>query len=248
MNNDVQPEPDYLERLVNAAAEQDAWFATGKLLKAGSNGIIDGTFDLIARSGCAWRAGEGRPDGAIWSQPRRIALTSFTASVFRTDLFAELGGLDEEFGSYLEDVDFGIRCAMASRDGVYVPDAKAWHESSATLGVWAPEMVRLIARNQLLLVAKHYPRDWRKRYGREVIAGQLLWGLMALVRGRGMAFVQGKREAWRELDRLQALEKPDEQLLASLLQSSEEQIRQLQVSAGFDRYWKWYFAAAGKRR
>ncbi len=247
INNDVEPEPEWLQRLLDAAVKEDAWFATGKICKQGSPDTIDGTFDLISRGACAWRAGEGSRDGAEWSNPRRIRITPFTAAVFRCELFAELGGLDEEFGSYLEDVDFGIRCAISGRDGVYVPEARALHEASATLGSWTPEMVRLISRNQLLLVAKHYPRNWVSLYGWPVVWGQLLYGLMALSRGCGTAFVRGKREAWRKFEELQALEKPDPGALESLLRESEAEILKLQASAGFDRYWRWYFKLAGKR-
>ena len=44
-----------------------------------------------------------------------------TAALFRRNLFTEIGYLDVIFGSYLEDVDFGLRCALAGRGGLYVP-------------------------------------------------------------------------------------------------------------------------------
>ncbi len=44
-----------------------------------------------------------------------------TAAIFRRQLFRDLGGLDETFGSYMEDVDFGLRCALAGREGLYRP-------------------------------------------------------------------------------------------------------------------------------
>ena len=248
INNDVEPEPEWLERLLDGAESENAWFAAGRICKQSSPDTIDGTFDLISRGACAWRAGEGSRDGEEWSKPRRIGMAPFTAVLFRTALFAEIGGLDEEFGSYLEDVDFGIRCALAGHDGVYVPEARALHQASATLGVWSPRMVRLISRNQLLLVAKHYPATWLRQYGWPVVAGQLLWGLIAIARGRGIAFFKGKRDALREYAKLQALEKPDPEALSRLLRESEAEILRLQVSIGFDRYWRWYFILMGKRK
>ena len=35
-----------------------------------------------------------------------------TAALFRRTLFDEVGLLDEAFESHLEDVDFGLRCAL----------------------------------------------------------------------------------------------------------------------------------------
>ena len=56
VNNDVRPAPDWLARLLAAAQGEDIWFATGKLLDAARQDVIDGTFDVICRGGCAWRA------------------------------------------------------------------------------------------------------------------------------------------------------------------------------------------------
>jgi len=74
----------------------------------------------------------------------------------------------------------GFRAALRhSRfSGAYVPDAVACHAGSATLGLWSKETVRLIARNQVLLVAKHYPARYLWRYGWPILAGQSLWGLL----------------------------------------------------------------------
>jgi len=38
-------------------------------------------------------------------------------------IIRRLGALDERFESYLEDIDFGIRCATAGLTGIYVPEA-----------------------------------------------------------------------------------------------------------------------------
>jgi len=63
------------------------------------------------------------------------------AAIFRKELFDRLGALDERFESYLEDIDFGIRCATAGLTGIYVPEAVAYHTGSATLGRWHPTTV-----------------------------------------------------------------------------------------------------------
>ncbi len=243
VNNDVEPAPDWLEKLVAALAGpgERLWFAAGKLLSSGGEGILDGAFDMLSRGGCAWRAGHGRADGGVWDQPRQIRFAPFTAALFRAALFERVGGLDERFDSYLEDVDFGLRCAMAGLQGVYVPAARAWHAGSATLGRWSAETVHLIARNQLLLVAKHYPRGWVKKYGWPVLVGQGLWALVALRHGAPCAWLRGKREGvrlWRSV-RTEARQRP---ALERILRESEAEILELQRRTGFDPYWRLYFA------
>ncbi len=168
--------------LLEAAERENASFATGKILNAANPEILDGTFDEISRGACACRCGAGKPDSPWWNQPRQIRFASMTAALFRRDLFAEIGPLDELFGSYLEDVDFGIRCALGEKSGIYLPAAVSWHRGSATLGAWKSDTVRLIARNQSVLTAKYFRGEARW----PIVAGQLLWGLLALRHGKGL--------------------------------------------------------------
>jgi GT2 family glycosyltransferase len=241
INNDVEAAPDWLARLVAEFANPSVWFATGKILDANRSNILDGAFDLLSKGACAWRAGSQRLDGEHWNERRDILFASGTAAVFRKELFRRVGGLDEGFGSYLEDVEFGLRCATAGYRGVYVPDAVVFHQGSATLGAWSPEKVRLIARNQLLLVARHYPKNWLWLYGWKILIGQGFWGVVALRHGAGTAYVRGKWQGLRLFREMRRdLTNPDR--LRAVLDESERMIYQMQRRCGFDAYWRWYFS------
>ncbi len=241
LNNDVEVNPNWLAALIGEAEARDAWFATGKLL--GMGGQIDGTYDAICRGACSWRCGAGRVDGPQWNESRTVQFAPFTAAVFRAELFQRIGMLDEDYGSYLEDVDFGLRCALSGHSGVYVPTALGHHQGSATLGRWHSESVRQIARNQVLLVAKHYPRNWIARYGWPVLIAQALWGIVALRHGAGLAYIQGKLEGLRSFQPIrQARSRAVPDLLHDVLRQSEREIRELQRATGFDAYWRLYFA------
>jgi len=241
LNNDVEVPSGWLEQMMTAAANSPgASYAAGKLFRRGST-TIDATFDLIARSGCAWRAGNGRVDSAAWNRPRRAPILPLTAALCRRNLFDRVGYLDEQFESYLEDVDFGIRCALRGEQGLYVPSAAGWHEGSATLGVWHQDTVRRISRNQVLLVAKHYPNNWIRWYGWPVLVGQLLWGLVAARHGCAGSFLRGKLEGirlWRKVRHPQT----DHERFRRFIEQSERQIRELGTETGFDRYWRVYFS------
>jgi GT2 family glycosyltransferase len=242
VNNDVEPAVDWLERLLEAAGREEIWFATGKLLNAARRDRMDGAFDMISQGGCSWRAGHGRPDGPAWAGPRKIRFAPLTAALFRTELFERVGLLDERFESYLEDVDFGLRCAKKGYWGVYAPEAAAYHAGSATLGAWHAETVRRISRNQLLLVAKHFPKGWVWRYGWPVAVGQTLWGLVALRHGAAWAFARGKLEAFGQFRAVRATAKHEAQDIGQILEESERELFRLQQETGFDLYWRLYFA------
>ena len=239
LNNDVLPEPEWLHQLMKAALGSKAWFATGKLLDAARTDRMDGAFDAICRGACAWRCGHGRRDAAVWNEPREIHFAPLTAAIFRAELFDRIGLLDETLQSYLEDVDLGLRCAAYGLTGFYAPSAVAYHEGSATLGSWHPATVRKISRNQLLIVAKHYPQKWILRYGWPVLVAQALWGFIALRHGRFLAYLAGKLDAVRLFRSSRGKSCPH---LARILEQSEAQIRELQNESGFDLYWRLYFA------
>ena len=235
LNSDVELAPDYFAKLLAV----NAWFATGKILAEGSD-RIDATFDALCRGGAAWRVGSGRSDGPAFSSACPIWSAPWTAALFRAELFQRVGLLEESFESYLEDVDFGVRCAAQSLAGRYVPEALAWHRGSATLGRWHPETVRRIARNQLLLLARHYPRQLLVRWFWPILVAQCLWGAVALRHGAGLAWLRGKCQGLRRFfaARGQVL---DAKVLDSVLGTNERLIRSVQASTGFDLYWRLYF-------
>ncbi len=242
LNNDVEIGEDWLHTLVTKSQESSAWFASGKLLRFEEPKVLDGSWDALCRGGCAWRCGNARNDGPAWNVQRTIRFAPFTALLARADLFRIVGVLDERFESYLEDVDFGIRCAIRGYSGVYVPNAVARHRGSATLGRWHKDTVRRISRNQLLLVAKHFPKGWILRFGWPVLVGQLLWGLLALRHHAGLSYFAGKLDALRIFRGVRHLSQQDSNTIATILRDSEAEIRELQQQTGYDLYWRVYFA------
>jgi GT2 family glycosyltransferase len=232
LNSDVELAPDYFERL-----SVPGWFATGKILDARRNGLVDGAFDLTCRGGATWRAGSGRPDGPMWSQTRRIFSPPWTAAVFRAEVFQKAGLLEERFESYLEDVDFGLRCARLGLSGFYVPEALAWHRGSATLGRWHPDTVRRIARNQVWIASRHLPaRCWWP-----AVVAQVLWGGVAARHGALAAWARGLVQGLRGCGAMRGAA-PE---LLEQLRENERCIAELQSASGYDAYWKLYLILTG---
>ena len=233
LNNDIELAPDWLKQMLDGLERyRDASFAAGKIFSADRRDRLDGTFDLISLGLLAWRAGHGRTDSPEWNRERYIAATSLTAAVFRRTVFDAAGLLDERFESYLEDVDFSIRCSLHGFTGVYLPRAVAYHIGSATLGAWSPNLVRLMARNHRALITK---------YGgsRKTLAAQLLYGMLALRHGTFWAWLGGTRLK-NPVERMD-LTGAQRTQLGVVLGQQEKELRALQQATGFDTFWKLYF-------
>lgn len=230
LNSDVELDSQWIERLTTHAG--NAGFVTGLILSAADRRRVDGTYDLLSRAACAWRAGHGESAGSDDRVSVPIVIAPGTACMFRREVLASLHGFDERFGSYLEDVDLGLRCLKGGVAGLYIPGAVAWHRGSATFGPWDPRVVRLISRNQLMLVSRHYDRALFGSCLWPILAGQLLWGLVALRHGAGRAWLAGKRDALRAF-RLEGSPSPP---LRSFLAASEREIS----ARAREPYWRWY--------
>jgi GT2 family glycosyltransferase len=218
-----------LQSQERAGRPEVVYFATGKILSAHDHARLDGAWDAISRAACPVRIGAGAPDGPTWNSARPIHMTSMTACLVRREVFTELGLLDERFESYLEDVDFGVRCAKAGFGGVYEPSAIAYHQGSSTWGRWNPDTVRLLSRNQVLLAGKHFSGQPRC----PILAGQLLWGLVALRHGCGWAWLKGKLDGFALHIENETL---DQQSFGALLRESEAEI----LAHHHELYWRLY--------
>ncbi len=237
LNNDAILAPDCLARLCAAADGAGAAFAAPLVVSESNPDTLDATWDLLSMSGCAFRAGHGALLAEPFLSPRPIRFAPFTALLVRRSVFLALNGLNEDLGTYMEDVEFGLRCSIAGHVGVYEPAARAAHQGSATDGRWSGRMVRLISRNQLLLVAMHWPEPMGLRLAWTVAVGQALWGLSALRHGRTIEWLKGKHDAMALYGQLRALPRlasPD--VFGSLLRDSESELRSLAHGA----YWRLY--------
>jgi GT2 family glycosyltransferase len=242
VNNDVVLEPDWLERIVASAERENAPFAVGKLLRPGTQNQIDGSWDLVSRAAYAWRCGYGKRDGAIWSTPRRIYFAPMTAALFRRSMFEQIGGLETRFESYYEDVDFGVRCALAGLQGIYEPAAIAIHMSKTTLGRSAARVYYLTARNQIFILAKYYSAKTLLRFAWPIFVGQILALFAAAKQRNFLPALRGKFEGLRRWKEFRPRAGNEAGRVQKAFQESEREIYSLQRQAGFDIYWRLYFS------
>ena len=78
---------------------------------------------------------------------------------FRREVFDEIGGFDEGYFMYYEDVDFCLRARRAGFQSYFLPSAKALHLHPFSERDDAPEWLRKEVRlSQMRYFSKHRPR------------------------------------------------------------------------------------------
>lgn len=78
----------------------------------------------------------------------------------RRRLFQELGGFDERFFVYLEDLDFSLRAARAGWRTVYLADVRAYHKGGGTSEQVKAARLFYSLRSRILYGFKHFPAPW----------------------------------------------------------------------------------------
>ena len=135
LNPDAFPEPDWIERLLAAAQLNPEFAAFGsRQLAYGHDDILDGVGDVYHCSGLVWRQGHGLPKTSPNKTPREIFSPCACAALYRREALLAVGGFDEDYFCYVEDVDLGFRLRLAGYKALYVPDAMVYHVGSATTG------------------------------------------------------------------------------------------------------------------
>jgi N-acetylglucosaminyl-diphospho-decaprenol L-rhamnosyltransferase len=158
LNPDAYPEPDWLQRLVEAAARRpDYRVFTSRQLAYEDPSLLDGLGDVMFAAGAPYRGGYHRPDPPQVA-PGEVFSPCGAAMMLDRALFLRLGGFDETFFCYCEDVDLGYRLRLAGEPTLLVPDAVVHHEGSVSSGGPASAFaVRHGTRNRMWLLIKNTP-------------------------------------------------------------------------------------------
>jgi GT2 family glycosyltransferase len=153
----------------------------------------------LTADGRAYETGAGELQGPAWLAPREVFGVCGAACLLRRELFAELGGYDESYFSFYEDVDLNVRARIAGWRFGYVPGAVVWHVGNASWlqGFERPgaDNARLVARNRLATQIKFMPLS-AVPIAALVEVGSLL---RAAVEHRFWATLRGKLSALRRL-------------------------------------------------
>jgi N-acetylglucosaminyl-diphospho-decaprenol L-rhamnosyltransferase len=155
----------------------------------------------LTRYGRAFERGWGEADGPRYATREEVFGVSGAACLLRREMFSDLGGYDEPYFAFYEDVDLNARARLAGWTFAYVPDALAIHVGHAA---WRQETrsqrfnVELTVRNRLATALKILPASG--------VAGAALLTLRTLAaspfRGTGAAAVAGVLTALRWTPRL----------------------------------------------
>ena len=186
LNNDTEPETTWLAELAKTVcANPQAAVVTSKLLLFDDRRKLHTTGDLLGLDGIPHNRGVWEMDEGQYDDEPAIFSGSGGASAFRKEVWQQLGGFDEAFWMYMEDVDFGFRAQLLGWSAVFAPTARVYHHLSATGGgVMASYYV---GRNTIWTIAKNMPTTLLLRNLPSILLAQVEIAVTALANIQGAA-------------------------------------------------------------
>jgi len=186
LNNDTEPDPAWLAELAKAiVANPEAGIIASKLLLFDRRDTLHTTGDLLGRDGIPRNRGVWEPDHGQYDGATAIFSGCGGASAYRKDVWQALGGFDDDFWMYLEDVDFGFRAQLLGFGAIFAPAARVYHRLSASGGDTLASYY--VGRNTIWVIAKNMPRSLLLRNGVAIAVAQAKIAFGALCNIRGAA-------------------------------------------------------------
>ena len=158
LNNDAIPSPKWLESLVEALEKYpEAGMAASKMVFYSNPDRIDRAGDGYTIAGAGSLRGRGN-DANTFDKEEWIFGASAGAALYRTILFKDIGGFDEDFFLLYEDVDLSFRAQLAGYQCRYVPSAVVRHMATRSIGYDSPVSVYYGHRNLEWTYIKNMPK------------------------------------------------------------------------------------------
>ena len=156
LNNDMRVDPAWLKELVGPLVRRECAATTSKMFSWDGK-LINSAGGGMNFHGIGIQIGLDEPPHPRFDIPKKTLFACGGAMAIEAKVFREVGGFDEEFFAYYEDVDLGWRLWVQGYECRYVPSSVCWHHHSATSKRLPPEMIRLLqVRNPLLACVKNY--------------------------------------------------------------------------------------------
>lgn len=151
LNPDTRVAERWLDALI-IALEKDAdiGLATSKILLFDYPNMINTCGTEVHISGITLVRGLGMPETSF-TDPENISAISGAAFAMQTELFDTLGGFDECFFMYMEDIDLSWRASLTGAQSLFVPDSVVWHKYKLQFG---PSKIFFQERNRYLMLLK----------------------------------------------------------------------------------------------
>jgi GT2 family glycosyltransferase len=191
-NDDMDVEPQFLERLVEPLADPAVGMVAGLTLQPGDRELVDGFGIEVDPTLLAFNRLRHRSPGA---PAGRLLGPSGGAAAYRRAAWNAVGGFEPRFFVYGEDVDLALRLRLAGWQAAGAPGARGVHLGGGTTGVDSPFQRRHAGFARGLLLRRY--GVLRGRHALRALLIELATVAYGLVSARTAVPLAARIEGWR---------------------------------------------------
>jgi GT2 family glycosyltransferase/glycosyltransferase involved in cell wall biosynthesis len=160
LNSDARPHPQWIRAAVaEFEADPDVGCVASKVLTwdGARTDYVDAAMTWF---GMGYKPTVGFLDSAAYDRPQDVLFATGSAMFIRTELFRSVGGFDDRYFMFYEDVDLGWRLNLLGHRVRYAPGSVAYHRHHASMKKLGDfrEMF-LLERNALMTLYKNLGSD-----------------------------------------------------------------------------------------
>ncbi len=157
LNNDARPDPAWVRAAVDVLDRDATIGAVASKVLDWDGRKIDFVDGSLTWFGMGYKREVERPDSPAYDVGRDVLFGTGAAMFVRAELFRSVGGFDERFFMFYEDVDLGWRLNLLGHRVRFVPGSIAFHKHHATMNKFGDfREAYLLERNALLSMVKNY--------------------------------------------------------------------------------------------
>ncbi|VVB88177.1 Glycosyltransferase AglI [uncultured archaeon] len=155
LNNDMRVDENWLKELILPLMEDKSIGITSSKILNWDGSKIDYAGAVLSFNGHGYKRGENQePDK--YNTPEYCLIPSGGSMAISKKLFLKLGGFDEDYFAYFEDIDLGWRSWIFGYSVLFVPGSIVYHKKSQTQTKAKIKHVYLLEKNALCTILKNY--------------------------------------------------------------------------------------------
>jgi GT2 family glycosyltransferase len=161
LNNDTIADKAWLQALYEAATtDSGVGMVASKIFLGREGREIDSAGMLLYPDGMTRQRGHGEEDNGQFDGLREVLFPSACAALYSCGMLKETGYFDEDFFSYCEDADLGLRARLAGWQAVFAAGATVRHLYSRTGGSYSEFKAFHVERNHFWVLLKDLPLSY----------------------------------------------------------------------------------------
>jgi len=160
INNDARPHREWIRAAVDVLDRDRSIACVASKVLDWEGTHIDYVDGSLTWYGMGYKREVERQDSPDYDHAKDVLFATGAAMFVRADLYREVGGFDERFFMFYEDVDLGWRLNLLGYRVRYVPTSIAYHKHHASIEKFGKyRETYLLERNALMSLYKNFGED-----------------------------------------------------------------------------------------